>query len=136
MPYHDPAFSRVIKSRDFVFIVLGFTLLCAFRVLYPHPYLKDVSSKTFYEALIGYTIINAFLIFSYELLVNAFSRGDELDKALPHEKWLIRIFSILFLDFWLALPEDDKWLILIPWFSGIILAYHITKLRLRKVHLR
>jgi|GEM_PF-4675376 hypothetical protein len=135
MSYHDIASSRIIKSKDFLLIVLGFTVLCAFRVLYPHLHIKDLSSKAFYEALIGYTVLSTFLIFSYELLANAFSKANELDKALSHEKWLIRLFSILFLDFWLALPKDDRWLILVSWLSGVVLAYYTIKMRLRRVYL-
>ncbi|ALV63105.1 hypothetical protein OCC_08949 [Thermococcus litoralis DSM 5473] len=135
MPYLDTTPSKIIKSKDFLLIVLGFTVLCIFRVFHPHPHIKDTSSKAFYEALIGYTVINAFLIFLYELLVNAFSKGDEFNKALPYEKWLVRLLAIVFLDFWLALPKDDSWLILIPWLSGIVSAYYHAKLRLRKVYL-
>ncbi|ALM74180.1 hypothetical protein [Thermococcus barophilus] len=135
MSYHDADFSKIIKSKNFQLIVLGFTVLCIFRALYPHPHIKDVSSKAFYEALIGYTVISAFLIFSYELLGNAFSKGNELDKALPHEKWLIRISAILFLDFWLALPKDDRWLILVSWLSGVVSAYYTVKMQLRMVDL-
>jgi len=72
MPYHDANPSKIIKSKDFLLIVLGYTVLCILRALSPHPHIKDASSPAFYGALIVYPLFNIFLIFSMSYYLTLF----------------------------------------------------------------
>ena len=133
MVYNDPSTLEIIKSTEFIKQIGFYTILCIGRFFFPHPEIETVVSFKFYGAVIAYFLITLALVFSYELLHDIFSsKRDEFSRAIPREKWILRLSISAYFAFLLATPQETKLTLLIAWGFGLILAYTTAKIRLRK----
>ncbi|WP_258083107.1 hypothetical protein [Thermococcus thermotolerans] len=134
MTHTDLVSLEIMRSADFIKQVIAYALLCIGRFFFPHPEIETAFSAEFYGAVAVYFILTLALVFSYELLHDAFStRRDEFSMATPKEKWVMRLLISAYFAFLLATPNKEKKLILlIAWSFSIGLAYLISKVRLRK----
>lgn len=124
---------KIIRSADFIKQVGVYTFLCIGRLFFPHPEIETTFSVKFYGAVAVYFLLTLALVFSYELLHNAFStKRDEFSMATPKEKWMMRLLISAYFAFLLATPNEEKLILLVAWGFGVGLAYIIAKIRHRK----
>ncbi|ASJ11773.1 hypothetical protein [Thermococcus thioreducens] len=132
MIYKDPTKLKILKSMEFIKQIGVYTILCVGRFFFPHPELKTSPSFEFYGTVAAYFLLTLALVFSYEILHDAFSSNrDEFSKATPKERWMLRLFTSAYFAFLLATPEEEKLTLLVAWVFGTTLAYTVTKVRLR-----
>ncbi|NJE05900.1 hypothetical protein E3E36_07030 [Thermococcus sp. M36] len=123
---------EVVRNRKFMKQIAAYSLLCAGRFLFPHPGIETALSSKFYGAVILYFLLTLALVFSYELIHDAFSSSmDEFSRATPKERWGIRLSISAYFSFLLATPKEEKLTLLAAWGFGTVLAYLTTKVNLR-----